>query len=288
MINGKPIEILPNGIPPGFEQLDRMWQSEIQKIYGVIGYNEAADGVANSESLVGVGEQQIRATTNSLRPLNDSFLKLIRMGASELALMIQDKIEYGGGMEGFERAIGKESIDVIKAAKGLPLCEFGITINFMPSEAEQAPVQGDIQIALGEKSIELADAIQVREVLKSNVKLATQLLIYLQKKRRKERMEEAAHNSELNSKQQQDSAGAASQGEQQTLMVDAKVKKDLMAYEYELKAKLSSQESLQRQREILLQNQGKTDAAAVAHESALLHLAYEKAVEPKEATKKPA
>lgn len=280
-IQGKPVDILPNGIPPGFDMLSQMWMSEMNKIYSVIGYNQAMDGVVTSESLVGLQENQKQATGNSLRPLNNAYLKLVRMMSKELSLMIQDKIEYSDGLAGFERAIGKQSIDVIKAAKGLPLFEFGISVNYAPDQVEIQKTTEKINIALQEKSIELVDAVQVEEALKSNTRLAIQLLIYLQKKRRKERMQEAQHNSELNSKQQQDSAMAASQGEQQTLQVEMQSKLQYLQAEYELKGRLSAQESEQRLKEILLQNQGKTDAAEVAHEGKLLHLAFENATAPK-------
>lgn len=285
IIQGKPVDILPNGIPPGFDLLNTMWMAEMNKIYSVIGYNQAMDGVVTSESLVGLQENQKQATGNSLRPLNNSYLKLVRTLSTELSLMIQDKIEYDGGIEFFSRAIGKQSIDVIKAAHGLPLCEFGINVNYAPDAMEIQKTTDKINIALQEKSIELVDAVQVEEALKSNTRLAVQLLVYLQKKRRKERMEEAAHNSQLNSQQQQESAQAAAQGEQQTLSMEIQMKAQLMEKEYQLKAALSAQESIQRMKEILLQNQGKTDAAAVAHEAGLLHLAYENAITPKEEKK---
>lgn len=283
IINGEPIKILPNGIPPGFEILNQMWESEMAKIYAVIGYNQATDGSQpSSEALVGVQQIAVQSTSNSLRPLSNSFLKLIRKFTKDLGLMIQDKIEYSGTLEGFERAIGKESINVIKAAKGLPLCEFGITINYLPNEAEKAEVTNKINIALQEKSIELQDAVRVEECLKSNVKLAIQLLVYLQKQRRNERMEEAKANSQNNSQQQQESAMAASQGKMQEIQAEVQGKAQLMEMEYQLKSKLSAQESTQRKQEILLQSQGKVDAVAVEHEGKLLHLAFEKAVEVKE------
>lgn len=278
ILQGKPIEISPNGIPPGFDLLTSMWNAEMQKIYSVIGYNQAMDGVITSESLVGLQENQKQATGNSLRPLNNAFLRLVKMLCKDLSLMIQDKIDYDKGIEGFERAIGKESLEVIKSAKGLPLCEFGIDVQYMPDAGEKADTLQSINIALQEKSIDLADAFQVKEALKSNVRLAIQLLVYLQKKRRKETMEEAAHNSQLNSQQQQQSAQSAAQGAQQTLQTEMQVKSQLLEVEYKLKSQLSAQEAMQRQKEIQLQNEGKSQAAAITHEGKLKHTAFENAI----------
>ncbi len=280
-INGDPIKILPNGIPPGFELLDRMWQAEIGKIYSVIGYNQATDGSEpSSEALVGVQKLAIQSTNNSLRPLNDAYLKLVTMTARELGLMIQDKIQYGGGLEGFERAIGKESIDVIEAASGLPLCEFGITVKYAPDEIQRAKVDQWIQIALQEKTIDLVDSIEVDKVLKVDVDLATQVLIYKKKQREKREDEIAKNNSQNNSQQQQESAQVAAQLQQQVIMAEAKTKADLMMLEYQLKNQNAVAEHARKMEEIMLANDGKLNLAKVGHDSKLLHLAFDNTTQP--------
>lgn len=281
IINGKPIEVLPGGVPPGFETLNSMWESEIGKIYAVIGYNPATDGSeASASALVGVQKLQIQSTNNSLRPLNDSYIKLVQMVAKDLGLMIQDKIEYGGGMEGFERAIGKESIEVIKSAKGLPLCEFGISVVYAPDEAERMQTNQDIQLALENKLINLVDAIEIRKTLKADVNLAIQVLIYKQKQRERREDEVVKNNSEANSQQQQQSAQVAGQVQEQVIMTESKSKADLLKLEYDLKERNAFEEHKRRMEELLLVNDGKLNMVKVQHDSQILHAAFDNAISP--------
>ena len=65
----------------------------------------------------------------------------------------------------------------------LHLYDFGIFVELTPDEEEKQLLENNIQVALGQQSIELEDAIDIREV--KNIKLANQLL----KVRRKHKME---------------------------------------------------------------------------------------------------
>ena len=70
--------------------------------------------------------------------------------------------------------------------KSLHLYDFGIFIDLMPDEEEKAILENNIQMALQQQSIELEDAIDLREI--KNVKLANQLLkIRRTKKQEKDR-----------------------------------------------------------------------------------------------------
>ncbi len=281
LINGEPIKILGNGVPPGFEVLNAMWDMEINKIYSVIGYNPATDGSEPPASaLVGVQKLQIQSTSNSLRPLNDSYLKLVELMAKDLGLMIQDKMEYGGGLEGFMRAIGKESVEVIKSAKGLPMCEFGIRVIYAPDEVEKAQANQDIQLALENKLLTYADAAEVRKVLKQDTDLAIQLSIFKQKQMEKRQDQMVKNNSEANSKQQQDSAVAAAEAQQQTEMMLAKVKSDLLQQEYDLKNRNDAEAHARRMEELMLVNDAKLNLSKVEHDSKILHTAFENATQP--------
>jgi hypothetical protein len=261
-----------------------MWDSEIGKIYSVIGYNQATDGSApSSTALVGVQKLQVQSTNNSLRPLNDSYIKLVEMVAKDLGLMIQDKIEFGGGLDGFIRSIGKESVEVIKSAKGLPMCEFGISVVYQPDEIEKAQTYQDIQLALENKQITYADAAEIRKVLKQDVDLAIQLSIFKQKRKEKREDDVVQKNAQANSQQQQESAMVAAQAQQEVIMTEAKSKAELMQLEYQLKNQNAAEEHARKMEEILLQNAGKIDAAKFDHDHKLLHTAFQESVKPKAA-----
>ena len=65
----------------------------------------------------------------------------------------------------------------------LHLYDFGIFIELMPDEEEQAKLENNIQVALAQQTIDLEDAIDIREI--KNLKLANQVL----KIRRKKKLE---------------------------------------------------------------------------------------------------
>ena len=56
----------------------------------------------------------------------------------------------------------------------LHLYDFGIFIQLLPDEEEKAMLENNIQMAIQQKSIELEDAIDLREI--KSIKLANQLL----------------------------------------------------------------------------------------------------------------
>jgi hypothetical protein len=66
----------------------------------------------------------------------------------------------------------------------LHLYDFGIFIELQPDEEEKARLENNIQMALQQQSIELEDAIDLREI--RNIKLANQLL-KIRRKRKEEK-----------------------------------------------------------------------------------------------------
>ncbi len=278
-INGDPIKFNPGGLPAGFDLLLQAYNQNMQNMYAAIGYNPAVAGDAKNDQLVGAGEQQIAAANNSLAPLKSSYRRLVERLAKEVALQIQDKIEYGGGLDGFERAIGKESIEVIRAAKGLPLCEFGIKVEYMPDAQQQASLTNKINIALQEQSIDLADSIQVEQQARTDIKLAIQLLVYLKGKRQKIKMQEAAQNSQLNSQQQVASSQAKAQADQQSLSLEMQGKMKLMQLEYQLKAQNADKEHKNKMQELLLTYDKNTDVTKLEHDLQLLQTSFENSIQ---------
>lgn len=279
-MNGDPIKILPNGIPPGLDTLVQLYNLEVQNIYAVTGYNPASIGEAKNDQLVGVGEMQMQATNNTLKPLQDDYRELVESVASETSLMIQDKIEYGDGLQIFENAIGKEAVSTISALKGLPQCELGIRITYMPDATEQAKLTKKIELALEQQLITLADSVRVEQEAKNDIKLAIQLLVYLEKKNEKNKAQVAQQNTQGNTQSQIQSAQAAEQAKQSTIQVEAQSKAQLLQLEYSLKDKNADAQHKRTMEELLLVNDAKIQAQKFDHDSKLLHTAFENATQP--------
>lgn len=82
-------------------------------------------------------------------------------------------------------------------------------------------MEQNIQIALGQKEIDLEDAIAIREM--RDVDQAERLLVVRRKARLKKQQEMAQQNSQMQAQQAQASAQAASQARQQELQMQAQL-----------------------------------------------------------------
>lgn len=268
IINSSVISKLDNGVGRDFYQFIQEYNHELQCMNDVIGYNSAVDGsTPDPKTLVGTQKLAVNGTNSSLRPLNFAYIRIIERTAKRLSLMIQDSIEFEN--KAFERQIGRQATEIIKYGKNIAYNEFGIKIELLPDEEERAQIEVLIQTALANKEIKTSDAVLVRQILKQNVKLAAQMLIFKEDKYRQEKMAEIQNQSKANADAQSQAAQDAAAAQQQTNQAEAQSEAQKMQMEYELKGRLSAQEHEQRMREIALQNSGKTEVANTSGEHKL-------------------
>jgi len=186
----------------------------LQMIRDVTGLNEARDGTTpDKNALVGVQKLAAANSNTATRHILQSGLFLTSEIAECLSLRISDVIEYSPTKDAFIQAIGVHNVAVLKEMENLHLYDFGIFIELQPDEEEKMMLENNIQMALQQQIIELADAIDVREI--KNIKLANQLL-KIRRKRKLDRdqalqMQNMQQQAQLN----QQSAQAAAQAEVQ-------------------------------------------------------------------------
>ena len=132
----------------------------------------------------------------------------------------------------------------------LHLYDFGIFLQLAPDEEEKALLENNIQQALAQKSIDLEDAIDLREV--TNIKVANQLLKIRRKKRMQKEQQVQQQNiqaqSQANIQQQQASAQlevqkqqALKQAEAQLLQMQSQLDAGKMQAETQMKSQLAAQ-----------------------------------------------
>lgn len=264
VINSKVITELRGGVSDAIHQLIQVHHFERQMINEVIGYNSAVDASSPSaNALVGVQKHAIQATNNSLRPIFKAFLKLINATYVDLGLMIQDSLEFNN--EAFINAIGAYSTKTIEFGKKLSFVQMGIKIELMPDEDEKLEINE--QIKLGQMAnpplLTPSDVIRIRQVMKENVKLASQLLIFLEKKNRDIRMKESIALQQENGKVQIQSAEAAAKSTAETEQMKHQNSISALQTEYDLKSKLSAQEHQQVIEQIVAKNTGTVTVAEV-------------------------
>tara|TARA_R100000234_G_scaffold969_2_gene824 strand:+ start:277 stop:2664 length:2388 start_codon:yes stop_codon:yes gene_type:complete len=259
-----PIQQINNGVSGGkIQALIQTYNYYLQMIRDVTGLNEARDAASpDPNALVGVQKMAAANSNTATRHILQSMLYLTSEGAEKLSLRIADILEYSPTKEAFIRAIGSHNVATLKEMSELHLYDFGIFIELLPDEEEKAVLENNIQVALGQQMIDLDDAIDVREV--KNLKLANQLLKLKRKQKQTRDQRLAQENMQVqaqqNAQQQQAAAQAEVQKNQaqaqieqqveqtksdlkiQYLLEEAKVKKELMAFEYNLSSKASELE----------------------------------------------
>ena len=147
----------------------------LQMIRDTTGLNEARDGsMPDKNALVGVQKLAAANSNTATRHILQSGLFLTSQIAELLSLRISDVIEYSPTADAFIQQIGAHNVATLNELKNLHLYDFGIFIELAPDEEEKGMLENNIQVALAQQSINLEDAIDIREI--KNLKLANQLL----------------------------------------------------------------------------------------------------------------
>jgi hypothetical protein len=231
----------------------------LQMIRDVTGLNEARDAsTPDANALVGVQKLAAANSNVATRHILQGGLFLTSELAENLSLRISDVIEYSPTRDAFIQAIGAHNVATLAELSELHLYDFGIFLQLQPDEEEKQLLENNIQMALQANSIELEDAIDIREV--RNIKLANQLL-KLRRKKKIERDQAIAQQniqqqSQANAQAQQVAAQAEVQKQQaiqalelqnnaqqaeldaNKLQLEAELKKQLMEQEFQYNLQL--------------------------------------------------
>ena len=233
----------------------------LQMIRDVTGLNEARDGsMPDKNALVGVQKLAAANSNTATRHILQAGLFLTAETAECLSLRISDIIEYSPTKDAFIQAIGVHNMATLEEISKLHLYDFGIFITLQPDEEEKAILENNIQMALQQQSIELEDAIDLREI--KNIKLANQLLkIRRTKKQERDRrlqLENIQAQSQSNTQAAQASAQiemqkdqaltqsklqleqAKSQFDSQKMQQEVMHKKELMELEFQYNIQLKN------------------------------------------------
>ena len=278
-----PIQELPGSQGGQIQVLVGAYNQYIQMMRDVTGLNEARDGSdPDPNALVGVQKLAAANSNTATRHILSSSMYITLALAEAICLRFKDVLEFHPTKEAFIGALGQFSVGSLEEMKNLHLHDFGIFLELMPDEEEKSLLEANIQVALSRDSINLEDAIDIREV--KNLKLANQLL----KIRRVRKQQMDQQQAQAASVAQAEAQGAAqvqieeakAQAEQiktsskiqyrqadvefeiKKLEVEAQTKRELMQFEYELNVKLKELE-LRAQKE-LVEKQSQTQETVAA------------------------
>ena len=260
-----PIQEIQSGSGGGkMQALIGNYNYYMQMIRDVTGLNEARDGsMPDVNALVGVQKLAAANSNTATRHILQAGLYLTAETAECLSLRVSDIIEYSPTKDAFIQAIGAHNVATLGEMSELHLYDFGIFIHLQPDEEERMKLENNIQMALQQQSIELEDAIDLREV--KNIKLANQLLKIRRIKKQEKDQQAQQQNIQMQSQANTQAAQAASQAkmqeqqvitqskmqleqmkgqmESQRLQQEAMLKKELMALEFQYNMQLKGIET---------------------------------------------
>ena len=256
-----PIQEIQSGSGAKMQSLIGTYNYYLQMIRDTTGLNEARDGSTPDErALVGVQKMAAANSNTATRHILNAGMFLTAETCEALSLRVSDILEYSPTKDAFIQAIGVHNVATLEEISELHLYDFGIFLELEADEFEKQLLENNIQAALAQKTIQLEDVIDLREV--KNVRLANQLL----KLRRKKSMQQQQKMQQENMKAQADAQAQAQQAaaqaetqkqqaivqsqiqleqakaklKQQTLQAEAEVKRSLMDHEYEINMKLKN------------------------------------------------
>ena len=236
------------------------YQYYLQLIRDVTGLNEARDA-SNPDQYALVGLQKLAAAASNVatRHILQSMLYMSVRIAENISLRIADVLDYALTAESLTNAISRFNTGSLEEMKNLNLFNFGIYLELEPDEEEKAVLEGNIQMALQQQSINLEDAIDIRQI--KNLKLANQLLKLKRKEKEVKDQQiqqaniqaqsqanaQAAEQSAMYEVQKQEALAqkelqikqGESQLEIQKLEKEAAIKKELMEIEFQYQLRLA-------------------------------------------------
>jgi len=196
------------------QSLIQTYQYYLQLIRDVTGLNEARDGsIPDKNSLVGLQKLAAANSNTATRHILQSSLYLTLRACENISLRVADSLEFPFTREALKNSISSFNTGTLEELMQQQVHDFGIYISLEPDEEEKSQLEQNIQIALKAGQIDLADAIDIREV--RNLKLANQLLKFRRKKKAEADQKAAQANIQAQAQANQQTAEKAALAEMQ-------------------------------------------------------------------------
>jgi len=244
--------------------LIQTYQYYLQMIRDVTGLNEARDGsMVDKDTLVGLQKMAANASNTATKHILQSSLFLTLRTCENISLRIADCLDFPLTAKVLEQSITTYNVSTLREIKNLNLHDFGIYLELEPDEEEKAMLEQNIQVALQSGSIDLDDAIDIRQV--RNLKLANQVLKFRKVKKQKAAQAAQMANIQAQAKANQETAQQAalfevqkqqaltqetvnierakSQFDIEKLQMEAQLKKQLLEQEFQYNMQLAQLKS---------------------------------------------
>ena len=246
------------------QSLIQTYQYYLQMIRDVTGLNEARDAsTPDKNALVGLQKLAAANSNTATRHILQAGLYVTLRTCENITLRVGDALMFPLTRMALQDSISVYNVATLDEVSKASLHDFGIFLELEPDEEDKALLEQNIQMALQTQSIDLEDAIDIRNV--NNLKLANEFL----KKRRKLKAKrdqqaqqaniqaqaqanaEAAERAAMAEVQKQqiltESTLQIEQGKSQfsiqKLQQEAEIKKQLMELEFQFNMQLTTAQS---------------------------------------------
>lgn len=219
----------------------------LNMIRDVTGINEARDGtMPHPDALVGIQKLAALNSNTATRHILEANLNITKRMAECVSIRVADIMEYSDFSEQFAMQIGKYNLAILGEIKDLYLFDFGIFIDLSPDEEERQMLEANIQVALQQQTIDLEDAIDIRNI--KNIKMANELLKLKRKKRMEYQQQQKQMEFQMQSQTNIQSQQAAAESKAQLLQMEAQSKIQLKEAEanYEI-MKMQAEAEMKRE-----------------------------------------
>jgi len=240
--------------------LIQTYQYYLQMIRDTTGLNEAVDGSSpDKNALVGLQKMAAANSNVAVRHILKALMYITIRNAENIGLRVNDALQFPLTREALLSSINTFNVKTLEEIASLDIHNFGIFLELEPDAEEKALLEQNIQVSLQQNSINLEDAIDIREI--RNIKLANQVLKLRRTKRTEQQQAAQLANIQAQgqSNAQASEAAALAEVQKQQALAETKVqiekaksefeinkmeqealiKKQLMAEEFQYKMKLA-------------------------------------------------
>ena len=240
--------------------LIQTYQYYLQMIRDTTGLNEAVDGSSpDKNALVGLQKMAAANSNVAVRHILKALMYITIRNAENIGLRVNDALQFPLTKEALLSSINTFNVNTLEEIAKLDIHNFGIFLELEPDAEEKGMLEQNIQVSLQQNSINLEDAIDIREV--RNIKLANQVLKLRRTKRAEQQQAAQLANIQAQgqSNAQASEAAALAEVQKQQALAETKVqiekaksefeinkmeqealiKKQLMAEEFQYKMKLA-------------------------------------------------
>lgn len=170
------------------------------------------DSISVPDRLSATAAKQSAITSDvDMEWLYNAHENIYLQGSHMLLLLLQEAKRDKKKIAGFIPAMGKVQSGYFEVPDDLAYCEYGLTLSRRPTEEQWAAFYQDVQIALTNQEISLADSVFLREI--DNLKQARQIMVIRARQFKREKQQEAKFNNDLAIQSNQAAAEAKVQGE---------------------------------------------------------------------------